>query len=378
VTFPYTYPAEPLDRGVVVPGWDDPEETFDSVHPPEAGRDLARVVPRVPRRMNIRSEETIMPKMVEATELKERIARWAVDRVDPHVFAMVFSETDHASHRWWVEGDPPRELIDVYDLVDRTMGRLITDLVRDDDVVLVVSDHGSWPIHHFVHIAPLLAEGGFLARIDSPSARKPAAAWVPASGPGDNRDRSRRRFFARIDWARTKAFPLGDSLIATGIYINSPPFPTPAVDLDDYEDVRRRLTRFLAPVEHPDSGERVFETVARREDLYRGAALGLAPDVIVDGATGYSPQVGRMLDFRSLFSEVARGGHRREGIYAVSTGLGLDRQEPIEGLLSKVLAGMGFDVPDLRDRGDERMSEGYTAEEAGEIERRLQGLGYVE
>src|SRR5439155_3819025 len=95
------------------------------------------------------------------------------------VFAMVFSETDHASHRFWVTGDPPRELIDVYELVDATMGRVMKDLVHEDDTVLVVSDHGSWPVHHLVHIAPLLAEGGFLTRVGRHSSNATTATPAP-------------------------------------------------------------------------------------------------------------------------------------------------------------------------------------------------------
>jgi predicted AlkP superfamily phosphohydrolase/phosphomutase len=316
--------------------------------------------------------------MREAGVLKERIARWAVERADPDVFAMVFSETDHASHRWWVEGDPPRQLIDVYDLVDRTMGRLMADLVTDQDTVLVVSDHGSWPIHHFVHIAPLLAEGGFLARARRSNA-EPVARPSPVGrgGPGGDRDRGRRNFFSRMDWPATKAFPLGDSLIATGIYVNAPPFPTPAVATDEFEAVRTEVATFLAGVTDPDSGDPVFETVARREDLYHGAAVPEAPHLIVDGATGYSPQLGRILNFGSLFTEVTRGGHRREGIYVSSRPLGMDRVEPIEGLLPKVLAALSLDVGEAQPR-EGRDFAGYTAQQAGEMERHLQGLGYLE
>jgi predicted AlkP superfamily phosphohydrolase/phosphomutase len=381
VTFPYTYPAEPLEHGIVVPGWDDPEETFDSVHPPEVGRALAEVVPKIPRRVNIRAAIPVLfAKMNEGAELKQRIARWVIDRLDPHVFAMVFSETDHASHRFWVEGDPPRELIDVYELVDTTMGRVMKDVVREEDTVLVVSDHGSWPVHHLVHIAPMLAEGGFLtrARAAGMDAKKRVDASDVLMGRGvGTRDKRRSSFFARMDWANTQAFPLGDSVIATGIYVNSPPLPIPAVAPDEYEDVRTAVTAYLSKIEDPGTGQPVFSTVARREDVYHGAAVSLAPDVIVDGVDGYSLQLGRILDFKALFTRVARGGHRREGMYAVNGALGLDAVEPIEGLLPKVLSALSFEVAERGD-AESGLSEGYTEEQAREIERRLQGLGYME
>ncbi|HJP66941.1 MAG TPA: alkaline phosphatase family protein, partial [Actinomycetota bacterium] len=279
--------------------------------------------------------------------------------------------------RFWVEGDPPNALIDVYELVDRTMGRIMKAHVRDEDTVLMVSDHGSWPVHHLVHIAPLLAEGGFLTRgrprDDGPS---PSDQVKMGRGVGD-KDKRRKGFFKRMDWERTKAFPLGDSVIATGIYVNRPPFPNPAVPPDEYEDVRTEVTKFLSGVEGPDDGEPVFGTVARSEDVYRGGAVGLAPDIIVDGIPGFSPHLGRILNFKTLFTQVMVGGHRREGMYVVTSPLGLDEIEPIEGLLPKVLRGLDFELPEA-EHDEGLLDAGYTAEQAEEIERRLQGLGYME
>jgi predicted AlkP superfamily phosphohydrolase/phosphomutase len=378
VTFPYTYPAEPLRHGVVVPGWDDPEETFDSVHPPEVGRALARVVPKVPRRMDVWYREALfLAKIGEHAELKDRIARWVIDRADPQVFAMVFSETDHASHRWWLEGDPPQELIDVYDLVDATMGGLIKDLVREEDTVLVVSDHGSWPVHHLIHLVPLLAVGGFLAPAPrGATATAPRAPRArPASRLNANEGGTARILSTRLDWSHTKAFPLGDHVIVTGIYVNRPPFPSPAVDEDEYEDVRAKVAALLQQVEDPVSGGPAFSTMTPREELYQGGAVSLAPDLIVDGVPGCSPHLGRFLKAGELFSEVHIGGHRREGMYAVDTPMDLQEVEPIEGLLPKVLEALGFDLPDT---ADQHSPEGYSAEQAKEIEDRLRDLGYME
>jgi predicted AlkP superfamily phosphohydrolase/phosphomutase len=378
VTFPYTYPAESLDHGIVVPGWDDPEETFDSVRPAEAGRELAEAIPRVPRQMNLRAAENVLhEKFTEHVALRERIARWVLDRANPQVFAMVYSETDHASHRWWLEGDPPKELIDIYDQVDASMGRLIAHAVHDDDTVLVVSDHGSWPVHHLVHLAPILADGGFL----TPARRGgggPQAARSAPTGPigrlNANESGRQRGIAARFDWNKTSAFPLGDHVIATGIYVNRSPFPSPTVAPDEYEDVRSKVAALLGEVEDPESGGRAFAMVARSEELYHGGAVDSAPDLVVEGNPGCSPHVSRILNFRDAFTEVRVGGHRREGMYAVSTPLGLDQMELLEGLFPKVLGALA-----LRPAALERVtSEGYSDDEARDIEERLRGLGYME
>jgi predicted AlkP superfamily phosphohydrolase/phosphomutase len=365
----------------VVPGWDDPEETFDSVHPPEAGRDLARVVPKVPRLMNIlAADEVVMERIREHLDLRERIARWAVDRVNPHVFVTVFSETDHAAHRWWGEGDPPRELIDVYDLVDRSMGRLMRDLVRDEDTVLIASDHGSWPVHSLVHLAPLLAEAALLR-----SGRTASAAPIPRrAGPPRRRSRlnaqdggRQRRLISKLDWPNTRAFPFGDTVLITGVAVNRPPLPFPAVTEDEYEGVRDEVASLLTKVEDPEGGGPAFSTVARREDVYRGPAVDLAPDIVLEGVPGCSPHVGRLLKSHQMFTEVRIGGHRPEGMFVTSSDLGLGEVEPVRDLLTKVLRALGyrFDQP-----GEEAAigGERYSAKEAREMEDRLRGLGYME
>lgn len=381
VTFPYTYPAESLENGLVVPGWDDPEETFDSVYPPEAGRDLAAVVPRVPRQMNIRvSDELMMERVEEHLDLRDRIARWALDRADPEIFATVFSETDHAAHRWWGEGDPPRQLIDVYDAVDRYMARLIDDYVRDEDTVLVVSDHGSWPVHHLVHLAPALAQAGLLT-----SGRRGSAQPADRQRTGD-RPRSRlnaqqggrsRRLIHPLDWERTKAFPLGDQVIITGICVNRPPFPSPAVGDDDYEDVRSEVISVLQGIEDPDGEGPAFATVARREDVYQGPSVHLAPDVVVEGAPGCSPHMARMLNAAQPFTEVHVGGHRPEGMYVASRPLGLEDVEPLRDILPKTLRALSFEW-DQTPGEAVSPAEAYSAQEVKEMEDRLRGLGYME
>jgi predicted AlkP superfamily phosphohydrolase/phosphomutase len=300
-----------------------------------------------------------------------------LDRANPQVFAMVYSETDHASHRWWLEGEPSKELIDIYDQVDASMGRLMAHAVHDDDVVLVVSDHGSWPVHHLVHLAPILAEGGFLtpARRGGPTAD---AARSTPTGPiarlNANESGRQRGIATRFDWNQTTAFPLGDHVIATGVYVNRAPFPSPTVAPDEYEDVRSKVAALLGQVEDPQSGGPAFGVVSRGEDLYEGGAVALAPDLVVEGIPGCSPHVSRILNFRDPFTEVRVGGHRREGMYAVSTPLGLEQTELLEGLFPKVLDALSFRPATL-----ERVtSEGYSDDEARDIEERLRGLGYME
>ena len=171
VTVPWTYPAEPLEHGVVVPGWDDPGEGFDTTWPTEAGELLAAHVARVPRRVAFHGEAgPHLRRLAEDVALRARVSDLLMDAFDPRVFMVVYVEPDRAGHLLWTDGVVPSTLVDAYEQVDAAMGRFMERWVRDDDVVLVASDHGTRPVHSVVQIGPLLEAGGWLTVADDDDA----------------------------------------------------------------------------------------------------------------------------------------------------------------------------------------------------------------
>jgi predicted AlkP superfamily phosphohydrolase/phosphomutase len=405
VTVPWTYPADQLEVGVVVPGWDAPDETLDDCHPPEIAEALAQVVPRVPRRGPSSSDHgTHLKQQAENIELRERISRFLIRETQPDVFMVVFSEPDHATHHLWEGPKVPQTMIESYQQVDDAMGRLIREFVSSDDTILVVSDHGSQPMHTFVHIAYLLSQGGWLKTGKAQAHGQRAARsfkrqlWYripPRARNGIIRHlprklrRSTSKFVrsTRIDWGRTMAFPVGSDAPGIGICINvNPPFREGCVGPNDYDQVRERLRKYLASVTNPSNGETIFEQVLLREEAYSGPELERAPHLLLIPTKGYAIRTG--FDFAAPFSTAARGEHRREGIYLTSRPMGLQSIEHIHDILPKVLGAQGLsrvsrpgregtdtDVGTVNGR---TWSDGYTGDEAKEIEDRLRSLGYIE
>lgn len=395
VTVPWTFPAERLSNGVVVPGWDAPDETFDSTHPSDFARDLAATVPRVPRKTSVRlvnlKPRVVLSAQEEKIELKERICRFVLERHDPEVFMMVFTEPDSAGHLLWTRGPIPQGLVDAYDQVDASMGRLMARHVGDDDAVLVVSDHGTQPFHTYVHMGSLLASGGFLTVASGTREPRIATAKRQVWGripPGIrarvNRyapdrlrtvgDHARRR--AQVDWSRTVAFPVGTELVSLGVAINaSSRFSRGIVEPGEYERVRDKVCRFLSDLRDPKNGRVVFPRVHRREEIYEGPALEDAPDIMVSFTEGYGVRFG--LKVTQPISRSAFGGHRVEGIYVMSPSIGLAPTEEIDRILPRVFEARGLPV-EAGVPMSERVSEGYSKEEAQEIEARLRNLGYME
>lgn len=392
VTVPWTYPAEELMKGAIVPGWDAPDETLEHVHPAELRADLAEVVSRVPQRSPERADPAAyVARQRENVALREVIAATVFERVQPDVFALVFTEPDQASHRLWTTPEVPEALVDAYEVVDEAMGRLLDRFAEGGDLIAVVSDHGSRPLHAFVHMAYLLNEGGWL-RVASEGPAKIRAAramkrqvWYrmpPAArlfvlrhiSSGASKKVSRQLRRTQIDWPNTRAFPIGNEAAGIGLHVNtSPPFRSGPVDPSDYEDVRQELTEFLLAVIDPETDRPVFRTAAAREHIYHGPFVDQAPDLVLVPEEGYGTRSG--LDLSAAISRVAVGGHRQEGIYAASRALDLGPDPSIEAFLPALLSAAGFE-PEMPK--EQREVATYASDDEAEIEERLRSLGYIE
>jgi predicted AlkP superfamily phosphohydrolase/phosphomutase len=393
VTVPWTYPAETLQHGAVVPGWDAPDETLDSCYPDTLGTYLATTIDHVPRRS---PPHTGIRRFLEGQNrnvlLRERISDLLISEVDPQIFMVVFPEPDQATHAFWTRNQIPDHLLRSYEEVDRATGRMIERHVKEGDRVLIVSDHGGQPLHTHVHVGKLLEDGGFLRSSGgrairgelagglkrrvwnrlSPELRNSILRLVPMS---QRRALSRSARVSQIDWSATKAFPRDDEAAGVGVDINlGSCYRDGPVQDEDYEDVRGNVARYLSETLDPISGTKVFSEVLFKEDAYQGPALDSAPDLLLLPGEGFGTRRG--LDAEGHLSRVAVGGHRRCGVFVSNWKVGLPGKLRIAELLPRALADSGFDVPLASETN--AVSPEYSEREAAEIEARLKDLGYIE
>jgi predicted AlkP superfamily phosphohydrolase/phosphomutase len=395
VTVPWTYPADHLDNGVIVPGWDAPDESLDGIHPPEMAEELRSIVDRVPRESPQLSDvQTYLSEQRANIELRERISSFLIEQTDPHVFMTVFSESDQATHHLWTKPGIPESLIESYEQIDASMTRMMDQFVTDDDLVLVVSDHGGLLQHTHVHVAHLLQSAGWLSLTNgsgstSTRAKRSLKRRVWYRMPPLLRNAVARRLsrdFKRkvakslratnIDWSKTAAFPVGNEHAGLGICVNvNPPYDKGPVTPDSYDKIRDSIASYLADVKDPSTGDRIFTRVARKEEVYEGPEVSNAPDLLLVPEDGYGTSSGT--DLSAPLSRVAVGGHRREGIYALNRSVGLASTERIEDLLPKVLNAEGLPVEAIKN-SEAEAEGGYSDEEARAVEDRLRSLGYIE
>jgi len=168
---------------------------------------------------------------------------------------------DQDSHVSWGAHDD--ELLETYKRVDAEVGRVMRE--APDATLLVISDHGFGSFRRAVNLNTWLFREGFLALDDAANL-----------GKGE--------MFAHVDWSRTRAYALG----LNGIYLNLAGRERwGIVTLSARDELTAEIARRLESLRDPIDGERVVERMYRARDVYHGAAVDAAPDLIVGWANGY-------------------------------------------------------------------------------------------
>ncbi len=187
----------------------------------------------------------------------------APDRVQ-HVAWSAFD----ATHPLHASADPAlREAIPwVYEQVDRIVGRLLREVLRPTDTLLLVSDHGFAPFSHAVNLNRWLAEEGLLVV-------KPGARSLGADIGREITD---------VDWSRTKAYHLGLGRIWLNLKGRE---PHGIVEPAEAPALLQRLREGLLALRH--EGRSVLRSAALASELYRGTRVPDSADLILGFERGF-------------------------------------------------------------------------------------------
>jgi predicted AlkP superfamily phosphohydrolase/phosphomutase len=393
VNVPLTYPPPEL-RGVVIAGGVvPPGRTFS--HPAETG-------PRLGWPINGGSWTTfrnrpleLVADVEELTRKRAAAMRTLLDEEPWDAACIVFVSPDriqhclleyvHPGHPAYAEASasPVADRVrDVYRLLDRELASLV-ERTDEDDLVVLMSDHGHQPCTRALSMNKVLEHLGFL-RFGRGSALVNLLSW------------GRVRSLARvaydklglhgrvavptppIDWARTSAYT---SVVSTGegVSLNlAGREPNGTVQLSDYERVRDEVAAALTELEDPETGARPIGGVRRKEEVLSGPYLDRAPDLLLEPSPLYS------LTHARRFVEPAEwlsGDHRPEGVYALA-GPGVDPGEGQEISLSdfavRIVEAVGPEPDPEWGRASGEAVDVFSEEEERLVEERLRGLGYLE
>jgi predicted AlkP superfamily phosphohydrolase/phosphomutase len=224
----------------------------------------------------VTDDGTFLQQTYDIDREREAMFFTGLDRLRKGALVCVFDATDRIQHMFWryLEKDHPagrgRETAEHRDAIrelykhnDALVGRVMARLA-EDDVLMVISDHGFSSFRRGVNLNSWLLREGYLVLKEGADG---SAEWL--------RD---------VDWSRTKAYCLG----LTGMFLNLegreqqgivPPGAKAALKTE----IIARLNG-LQDTGAGDVGIReVFDTAA----LYAGPYLENAPDLLIGYNAGY-------------------------------------------------------------------------------------------
>jgi predicted AlkP superfamily phosphohydrolase/phosphomutase len=366
-------------------------------------------------------------------EQRVELTLWLAERFDPELLVVVFMAADHAHHLGWDEWErsgAESPLAKVYGILDEAVGALAAALGGD---IMLVSDHGAGPLNGVVNLNAWLAERGLLeyagaaelmrgGQLQRMAAARALALWRRL--PLDFRTRVKQRLgslrersyelqnYSVVDFERTQAFAYGTF---GNIVINVQGRERNGIVAPgaEYEAVRDAIASGLRELRDPAGGRAIVAAVHKREELFSGPQLERIPDLVVEfvdyewlGKGNLKSRTETIWDRVEIAGTDAAyvGSHRHEGIVALSGpsaepgGLFASIEdiaptiqyllgEPIPESMEGRLIDAAIDPAVLESRpptyaADEvEVSTGVRAfedNEAGDVQERLRGLGYIE
>ena len=459
---PMTYPPEPVN-GLQVSGFDAPGIDSDFIHPRAARDEITRALGEFVLRdyPQGHSPESFLRQIHVILDFHRRLTFHALERYEWDFFMVVWSALDLVQHGYWQYMDPKFASVsaedrarfgsaihDLYVKVDGILGELLERLPYGARVA-VVSDHGAGPCYKAIFINKWLESLGYLryvggARSGSVADRAKTAGlaalkllhggikrhvppagleWLKRRFPVLREKVKSRLVFSEIDWRHTRIYSFGRE--STNLFVNlKGKLPQGTVEPgEEYERLRETVTRQLAELRDPDTGEPVVDRVYRKEEVYHGECLDFAPDLLVTWRDstytswpGYSDRTRAIFESSlnhsdySDWSSLQKGGnHRRSGILflrgdGVRAGHALAGARIID-LAPTLLNLMGVPVPSDMDgtvladaftpefrtahppqytaakappAPPDRPTSGYDERESKLIATRLRSLGYVD
>ncbi len=446
---PVTWPPQPVN-GLLVTGMLTPRGATEYTYPPELAEELRSAIgDYIVYSDEVYSKgrgEIFLNALKYSAEQRTRAAEYLMTKYPWDFFMLVFPETDTVSHGLWSAYDAthhqhdPREaakfrdgILEIYQHIDSLIARLLAKVtalqppisdIQPPTSILLMSDHGHGPLRNFLYVNNYLAKLGYLKFKNDPITLLKLLAFALGITPRtiyqllltlglgnlrrtlDKRRGGRgllKRFFLSlndVDWSRTRAYSIG---YIGEVHINlRGREPQGIVAPEEYDRVREDVINRLRELKLPD-GAPLIEHIWKKEEIYSGAHLADAPDILFLPRNLETIAFGDFEFGSNKIIELSYGvssSHRMNGIF-VASGAGVQNAGEFSGarlidLAPTILHAMGLSVPrDMDGRvlqeifADEHAveyggtsegqtaTEGYSEEEEAQVIERLKDLGYI-
>lgn len=421
---PMSFPPSPLS-GAMVSGYGappgarfcEPAEIQDEL---SARWDLADLLDRAPHG----SLDAFLDDLLRGLRAQAEALPWAIRHTSPDCAVAVWPHVDRAQHFFWRFRHTSHRLAGAVERVYQAMDSAtaaVVDAFPGSNVV-VVSDHGAGPLYGDVNLGAWLARSGHalhgrkrrralleLAWAMPPVLRRAGRRLAPRLARGTF-GATLAGQLGPFDWTRTQAF-LG---FHGDLWLNlAGREPQGIVSPAASTALLRELRGELLELRDPHRDRPVVAAAHDRDEIYRGRAVGLAPDLMLDSwSAGYRVAPGRGPSEEVVAPPSALAGvaeawssdHRPTGIFvaagpSIAAGSGpglslydvcptalalLSRAVPAEldGRVAEDAIDSGFlarhPVGTRGPAGARATAGGYSEAEASSVASHLRDLGYIE
>jgi predicted AlkP superfamily phosphohydrolase/phosphomutase len=302
INVPTTFPAREIN-GVMIAGFvalDLKRATFP--------KSLVPTLEKMDYRVDVDSQKAhqsldfFMRDLDKTLQTRIDVYRHLWHEQDWETFVLVFTGTDRLAHFLWDayddEGHKYHEpFLDHFQQIDEVIGE-IAQALREDDILIMLSDHGFERLKMNVYINHLLQEGGFSSFEEgaSPSVKTMAQ--------------------------ETTAFALDPGRVYVHLRGR---FPHGSVPQGEYDAVVDDLTAFFSSLRV--EGERIVQRTYRREELYAGSQSHRAPDLVLLGHAGYNLR-GNWKAKQPFGTDIFAGKHSQADAFLLVRGKGAERAIP--------------------------------------------------
>jgi predicted AlkP superfamily phosphohydrolase/phosphomutase len=337
VNMPLTYPPKKIN-GVLITGFPALEHKY--TYPPELEKELKRYNYRVGHIGGLSEGDRALSEIRDMIKKRFLVSAHLLEKSHFDFFQVVIFYIDKIQHDYWKPMEENDQLYgsviqDFWEFIDREMAKLL-DLVGDC-YVFIVSDHGFNALRGVFRLNVWLKEKGYLhlkrtypkiesifsflekigvsrrfivKMITSPNLMKLLRFFVSGqlifkvgekviSGETEMGITS---LIENVDWEKTNAICVAENCL----YI---------LTSNDYRRYRDRLIEEIKDLRDPRTGEKIVKNVRKREDVYRGDYLHLAPDLIINPEDGYRFYDGIRKDLWDFSRKPWSGYHRLHGMF---------------------------------------------------------------
>jgi predicted AlkP superfamily phosphohydrolase/phosphomutase len=330
INVPLSFTSEIMTTNSIVVSSFEKSEREIFTYPPELTyrlRENGYIIEALDKPFVRGDENKLISRIQTSLEKRQEVALKLMTLYEWDFFFVIFTETDRLQHFFWKYNEDKTSryrnvLLNHYRKLDDFIKKII-ERIDENTSLFIISDHGFGPLEGEFHLGAWLYKIGLMKYRSSwykwlietkftqqeilNTLKKCKISRVFRNIFGNNYYIDKLTLppyikYKHINQLESHAFPGGYATI----YINT--------SSENYEHLRRLLIKKLEIIKSPKDKKKIFNSIVKREEIYKGPYISEAPDIIIKNGE-YDPMGG--VGYSTLFDlkPLKTGTHREYGIF---------------------------------------------------------------